>query len=118
MIDILTWIDENFNKVNKEILYEIMELILSKQNTNVMTQLLGNYAINYHLNNNMAFFIQQNWQEQEEIQQNIPYLKKAISTTKLELEKFEVDTEQDILLKIKYLYSLINNYLQITACYS
>lgn len=57
VVEILTWIDENFNKVNKEILFEVMEMIHSKNKLAIMKNINKSYNIIYHLNNNTAFFI-------------------------------------------------------------
>lgn len=118
ILEILTWVDDNLSKVSKEILFEILELIHKKQKIPEVKQAFSDYSICFHVNNNLAFFIQQRWKDQEEIQNNFQHLKSAIAITKSQIEDFEVTTEKDVLLKVKYLYSLINNYLQITACHS
>lgn len=70
------------------------------------------------MNNNLAFFVQKSQRQCEQAKESLPFLKKAISITKKQMESIEVSSEKDILLKVKYLYSLISNLLQSTACHS
>ena len=65
--EMLIWIDENLREVNKEILLEILELINSKISHPLVSKAFEKYHISYHVFNNIAFFIQQNWKSQEEI---------------------------------------------------
>ena len=50
--------------------------------------------------------------------QNIDYIKKGIKIIKNEVTNLEVKKSDDLFIKIKFYYTLINNYLQLAASYS
>ena len=50
--------------------------------------------------------------------QNIEYIKKGIKIIKNEINIKEIKSSDDLFIKIKFYYTLINNYLQLAASYS
>ena len=83
-----------------------------------MMETTQDYFIYYYLNNNIAYFMQQLWREDEDIGNNFEYLMNTVKATKNLIDGIVLHREEDFLVKVKYIYSLIINYLQLTACHS
>ena len=115
-----TWIDKNSQKIDKTISLQLLEFLLYFHKTKDFTQILNNYKIPFIINNNIAYFIQQNYKQKMSQNQNSNYrhIQESIKIVKEERMEICVESESGFYDVLKLDFTLTKSYLQLAASFS
>lgn len=83
-----------------------------------LCDILQDFHLEFVLNINMAFLVQQKWKEATDRETNYSFIGKAIKSLKQLYEDISIESETYLLQRIRLEFSLSKSYLQLAASYS
>lgn len=83
-----------------------------------MSEILKDYRVQFVVNINMAYLIQQRWRESTDHTPNHPHIRSAIRALKCLYEDVPVSSDTAVFQRIKIEFTIAKSYLQLAASHS